>query len=684
MGPKQDGIYFFKPGFQKLYLEYQGEIVSAKQLDPSGLFFYPTKKLAQILDYRVYQRSGGLSYDPYAFWPTLEERDFEGFHQGVDYEVYKKLGAHSMMHQGVLGVRFAVWAPNAKGCLIAYDDNHFSETETPMRLLGSSGVFELFIPGFQQGQKYKFCLIDQLGNRRMKADPYGFFHEKRPANASVFFEQSYDWQDALWMKKREQFIPYESPVNIYEVHLGSWKRENGEFLSYEKLGHQLAQYCKEMGYTHVEIMPVLEHPLDESWGYQVTGFYSVTARFGNPIEFKKFVDLLHQSGIGVILDWVGAHFPKDEHGLIRFDGTSLYEHEDPKKGHHPQWHTAIFNYGRNEVSNFLIGSVLFWLKEMHLDGIRMDAVSSMLYLDFGRSVGDFIPNCYGGIENLEAIDWLKHLNVKVHEMVPGVMMIAEESTAFPKVTHPVYRGGLGFDFKSNLGWMHDTLAYFQKDPIYRRYHHDQMTFYLMYAFTENFALFLSHDEVVHGKKSLISKMPGCYEDQFKNLKLLIGMMMTLPGKKLLFMGGEFGQWNEWNESQQLDWTLLQFPRHDDLKRFVSRLNHIYLEHSSFWKQDHDWSGFEWIECQDQERSVFAFIRKDGSKMHLCVHNASAARYPDYFIRLDWVHSLVEIFHSESVEYGGCRSELLDVRRLEKGFLIDLPLLSTVLFEIRLC
>ncbi len=683
LGPKKDGIYLYKPHFDHLNLELYGGLVSAKKIDESGLFFVKTDRLVSHHDYKVYYKSSELQYDPYAFWPTFNAFDFDGFLNGVDYEIYKKLGAHSALHQDTLGVRFAVWAPNAKGVSLAFDDNHFSQFETPMRLLSDSGIFEIFIPGFKLYQKYKFCITLQNGEKVFKTDPYGRFQEQRPQNASIFFEQEYTWQDRRWMEKREVFQPHKSPINIYEVHLGSWKRDEGRFMNYVTIGYELSNYCKMMGYTHVEILPVLEHPLDESWGYQVTGFYAVTSRFGNPSEFKKFVDILHQNEIGVILDWVGAHFPVDEHGLKCFDGTHLYEHADPKKGYHPQWNTLIFNYGRHEVSNFLIASVLFWLKEMHIDGIRMDAVSSMLYLDFGRDKGEFIPNRFGGIENLEAIDWLRHLNFKVHEECPGVMTIAEESTAFPKVTFKVSDGGLGFDFKSNLGWMNDTLRYFEKDPIFRAYHHDLITFYLMYAFTENFALFLSHDEVVHGKRSLISKMPGCYDDRFKNLKLLIAMMMTLPGKKLLFMGGEIGQWNEWNVNSQIDWELLKFPKHDDLRRFVSDLNHFYLKHSSFWKNDQNWEGFEWIECNDYQRSTIVFARKDYPEMHLCVHNASGSHYSEYPIYSNWIRSMVEVFNSESNRYGGWIDAPIPVKSMSNhsGYLIDLPPFATIIFKI---
>jgi 1,4-alpha-glucan branching enzyme len=683
LGPKKEGIYFFKPGFTFLHVELKGEVVEAKKLDDSGLFFLKTVKPASCLDYKVYQKSGKLTYDPYAFWPTLADQEFEGFLQGIDYTIYKKLGAHSTFHQGTLGVRFAVWAPNAKGVRLSWDDNHFSSIETPMRLLGQSGVFEIFIPGFEQFQKYKFCITLADGSIVYKTDPYGVLQEMRPSNASMFFESPYDWKDQDWMEKKAAFHPQTSPINIYEVHLGSWKKEQGEFLSYEILAEKLSIYCKEMGYTHIEILPVLEHPLDESWGYQVTGFYAATSRFGDPNQFKQFIDILHRNQIGVILDWVGAHFPTDDHGLKLFDGTHLYEHQDPKKGYHPHWNTLIFNYGRHEVSNFLIASVLYWVKEMHVDGIRMDAVSSMLYLDFGRKNGEFIPNKYGGIENLEAIDWLKHLNVVVHRECPGVFLIAEESTAFPKITHPVHLGGLGFDFKSNLGWMNDTLKYLEKDPIYRAYHHEMITFYLMYAFSENFALFLCHDEVVHGKRSLISKMPGSYEDKFKNVKLLLSMMMTLPGKKLLFMGGEFGQWNEWDVKKELDWELLKFPKHQELKRYVQDFNHFYLQHSSFWKKDHSWDGFEWIECNDYQRSVFTFVRKDEKMMHLCVLNASGAHYHQYPIYCSWIKTIVEVFHSESIRYGGWLEKPMPVQPInhQAGFLIDLPPYATIIYAL---
>ena len=684
LGPKSDGIYLFKPEFDQCFLEFKGQIVEAKKLDAGGLFFYPTHSLAKISDYKVYQRNGRLSYDPYAFWPTLSNQEFEGFSKGIDYAIYKKLGSHSACHQGVMGVRFALWAPNAKGVSLAFDGNHFSHLETPMRLLGDCGVFEIFIPGFQLLEKYKYCVTLPSGEIVYKTDPYGFMQELRPSNASMFFESFYDWNDQKWMEKRKTYHPQTSPINIYEVHLGSWKKKGDEFLSYKEIGEELSTYCLDMGYTHIEILPVLEHPLDESWGYQVTGFFAPTSRFGTPTEFKAFVDCFHQKNIGVILDWVGAHFPIDDHGLKMFDGTSLYEHQDPKKGYHPHWNTLIFNYGRNEVSNFLIASVLFWLKEMHIDGIRMDAVSSMLYLDFGRENGDFIPNKFGGIENLEAIDWIKHLNVIIHRECEGIFSIAEESTAFPKITHPVHLGGLGFDFKSNLGWMNDTLSYFQKDPIYRAFHHQLITFYLMYAFSENFALFLSHDEVVHGKKSLIAKMPGSYDDQFKNIKLLIAMMMTLPGKKLLFMGAELGQWNEWNVKGQLDWDLLKFPKHDDLRRYVKDFNHFYFNQSSFWKNDHSWEGFEWIECHDFQRSVIAFVRKDKELIHLCVLNASGAHYHEYPIYSTWIKSLVEVFHSESIRYGGWINQPMPVKRFgqNNGFLIDLPPFSTIIYKVQ--
>ncbi len=683
LGPREDGITIFRPTFHECLVEYRGAFFKAEKLDERGLFFFKTATIANPQEYRIYQRSGQLTADPYAFWPTIQNCDFEGFSQGVDYTIYKKLGAHSAVCQGVLGVRFAVWAPNAQSVCLAHDHNHFSIDETPMRLLGSSGVYEIFIPHFELYAKYKFVIRTKEGASFYKTDPFGFFQEMRPSNASCFFEIPYAWKDEVWQQNKVHFLPHENPINIYEVHLGSWKRNQGAFCNYVEIAEMLAPYCKHMGYTHVEILPVLEHPLDESWGYQVTGFFAVTSRFGDPNQFKRFVDIMHDFGIGVILDWVGAHFPTDDHGLKEFDGTHLFEHFDRRQGFHPQWNTLIFNYGRHEVSNFLIGSVLFWLKEMHLDGIRMDAVSSMLYLDFGRSDGEFIPNEYGGIENLKAIEWLKHLNCVVHRECPGTIMIAEESTAFAKVTHRVDQGGLGFDFKSNLGWMNDTLRYFQKDPIFRAYHHDLITFYLMYAFSENFALFLSHDEVVHGKKSLIGKMPGSYENQFKNVKLLLAMMMTLPGKKLLFMGGEIGQWNEWDQGRELDWNLLAYPIHDAYNRYVRALNHFYLNNSSFWKKDHSPDGFEWIEANDYQRSLFIYVRKDYPLMHLCVLNASGAHYHDVPIFCSWIRTMTPVFHSELEVYGGWMQQQQLPRPLShhRGFSIDCPPFSTMIFTI---
>jgi 1,4-alpha-glucan branching enzyme len=683
LGLHENVIILFKPGFEKVEVEIAGQFYLAKKIHELGFFSLKVSKAMSPHDYKIYQRSSELTCDPYSFLPTLNEIEFEGFSKGHDYAIYKKLGAHTATYQGIQGVRFAVWAPNALGVSLAADFNHFSAEETPMRLVGHSGVYEIFIPGFKAFEKYKYCVTTQDGSRIYKTDPFGYFQEMRPHSASVFVDEPYQWNDFDWMEKRQHFQADKSPVNIYELHLGSWKKKNGNFLNYVEIAEALCAYCKDMGYTHVEILPVTEHPLDESWGYQVTGFYAVTSRFGNPNEFRRFVEIMHQNQIGVILDWVGAHFPIDEHALEKFDGTALFEHSDPRQGYHPQWDTLIFNYGRFEVLNFLIGSVLFWLDEMHIDGIRMDAVSSMIYLDFGRENGNFIPNRYGGKENLEAIDFIKHLNSLVHQKFKGVITIAEESTAFPKVTHALSDGGLGFDFKSNLGWMNDTLHYFEKDPIYRSYHHNLITFYLMYAFSEKFALFLSHDEVVHGKKSLISKMPGSYDDHFKNVKVLLSMMMTLPGKKLLFMGGEFGQWNEWNCTGELDWSLLSFPKHDDLKRCVKNLNHFYLEHPALWLNDHNWEGFEWVDCNDAGHSVFSFVRKAYPDLLLCIHNASGSHYERFPVYLNWPKSVVDVFHTESIKYGGWVDKPVNIEWMpdHQGFWIDLPNLCSIIFKL---
>ena len=543
-----------------------------------------------------------------------------------------------------------------------------------MRMIGSSGIWELFVPGIGEGEKYKFEIHTHTGDIRIKSDPFAFYSEKRPATASIVFDLNrYHFQDHAWRKKSQN-----APMTIYEVHLGSWKKYAGEFPNYREMAHDLSKYCKEMGFTHVELLPVMEHPLDESWGYQVTGFFSTTSRYGSPADFQFFVDHMHQEGIGVLLDWVPAHFPTDDHSLNRFDGTALYEHEDPRKGMHPHWHTAIFNYGRKEVTNFLIASALFWFDKMHVDGLRVDAVASMLYLDYGRNKGEWIPNPDGGNVNIDAIEFLKHLNSIVHQKFPGTLMIAEESSSFIGVTHSQ---GLGFDLKWNMGWMNDTLRYFSIDPLFRKFHQDELTFSLIYAFTEKFMCVLSHDEVVHGKRSLLQKMPGPDWQKFANVRLLYSYMICHPGKNLLFMGNEIGEWDEWYCKRELNWNLLRYPQHQGLSRFVREMNHFYLGHAALWELDDEWQGYQWIDFSDREHSVISYLRKGMGRVLVCAHNFTPELIPNYFIRLMGLSRVEEIFNSDAEEFGGSNQRNVKVEVFPDGFQIHLSPLATMIFEV---
>ncbi len=595
--------------------------------------------------------------DPYAYPPTLSDYDRYLFGEGRLLYAYQTLGAHVEEIDGVKGVRFAVWAPNAERVSVVGNFNRWDERVHPMQVHPSSGIWELFIPGVGEGDLYRYEILSRnQGYRAMKSDPYGFYTEKRPANASIVYDiRGYDWGDEAWVKQRAEANWLDKPMSIYEVHLGSWKRgPNGEWLNYRELAHELVAYVKQMGYTHIELMPIAEHPFDGSWGYQVTGYYAVTSRYGTPKDFMYFVDYCHQNGIGVILDWVPAHFPKDGHALNYFDGTHLYEHADPRQGEHPDWGTLVFNFGRNEVRNFLISNALFWCKEYHIDGLRVDAVSSMLYLDFSRKAGEWIPNRYGGRENLEAIDFLKAFNEVVHTECPGIVTIAEESTAWPMVSRPAYVGGLGFSLKWNMGWMHDTLTYFSKDPIYRRYEHNQMTFSMLYAFNENFVLSYSHDEVVHGKGSLIGKVSGDWWQKFANLRLMLGHMMTHPGKKLLFMGQEFGQWREWSEARQLDWELLGWPTHQKMQNWTRDLNKLYQSEPCLYEYDFDPRGFQWSDANDADNSVFSYMRfaKNPDDFLLIVLNCTPVVRYGYKIGVPKAGYYKEILNSDSEYYGG--------------------------------
>jgi len=578
------------------------------------------------------------------------------FNQGTNYHSYKMLGAHLLKKDGVEGTRFAVWAPNARRVSVVGDFNRWDGRAHVMNRLGDSGVWELFIPGVKEFDLYKYEIENYYGQVVLKADPYAFYSELRPCTASVVYDlYRYKWRDDEWMYQRAATPVYDKPMLIYEVHLGSWRRKVGNrFLSYRELAEELIPYVKDMGYTHIELLPVAEHPYDGSWGYQTTGYYSVTSRYGTPEDFMFFVDECHLAGIGVIVDWVPAHFPRDGHGLIRFDGTALYEHEDPRRGEHPHWGTLIFNYGRNEVRSFLISNAVFWFDVYHVDGLRVDAVASMLYLDYGKSWGEWLPNRYGGKENLEAIEFMRKMNEVVFHYYPNVLMIAEESTAWPMVTRPVYLGGLGFNYKWNMGWMNDILRYMSLDPVYRKWHHENLTFSMVYAFSENFILPLSHDEVVHGKRSLLDKMPGDYWQKFANLRLLYGYMMAHPGKKLLFMGGEFGQFAEWKFDASLDWHLLDYEMHRKLHHYVRMLNHFYLENRALWECDHGWEGFRWIDHHDYSQSIVSFIRKGKERDDwlIAVCNFTPVVRHGYRIGVPQPGGYMEAFNSDDRSYGG--------------------------------
>ncbi len=595
--------------------------------------------------------------DPYSFGQVLGEVDMHLFSEGTHWEIYNKLGAQLTEIGGVRGTSFAVWAPNAQRVSVTGDFNGWDGRIHPMRKHPGCGVWEIFLPDVQEGAHYKFELKQWHGGIQLKSDPYAFFGQHGTATASIVFDlKRYKWSDGEWMAARGKKEWQREAVSIYEVHLGSWARvpeEGNRYLSYLEFADRLVKYVVEMGYTHIELMPVSEHPFDGSWGYQVTGYYAPTSRYGNPDEFRHFVDKCHQNGIGVIIDWVPGHFPKDAFGLAEFDGTDLYEHADPRLGEHKDWGTLIFNYGRNEVRNFLIANGLFWCEQYHIDGLRVDAVASMLYLDYSRKPGEWIPNVFGGRENLDAIYFLKRFNEVAYERNPGIMTIAEESTAWPGVSRPTYLGGLGFGFKWNMGWMHDFLIYMGREPIHRRFHQGDVTFSMLYAFHEHFILVLSHDEVVHGKGSMIGRMPGDWWQKFANLRMFYAWMYAHPGKKLLFQGGEFGQSAEWNHDQSIDWHLTQFPEHDGLRRLVQHLNYLYKKEPAFWERDDTWEGFEWIDFHDADNSVVAFLRKArrGAELVFIV-NATPVVREGYRVGVPGEGWYEEVLNTDAQTYGG--------------------------------
>ncbi|HEX5491647.1 MAG TPA: 1,4-alpha-glucan branching protein GlgB [Candidatus Udaeobacter sp.] len=670
--------------------------ILAERIDEEGFFCATVPGAEREIPYslRIRKRDGSeeLMRDPYQFGPILGDIDLHLFSEGQHWKIYEKFGAHLRTIGDASGVYFAVWAPNAQRVSVVGDFNNWDGRVSPMRKLLSAGVWELFLPNLKQGAHYKFEIRTQTGAVLLKSDPFAFFSQHGKSTASLVYDlERYTWSDAEWMEARQKMNWPQSPISTYEVHLGSWRRkEDNQQLTYLELADTLLPYVLEMGYTHIELLPVAEHPFEGSWGYQVTNYYAPTSRFGPPDDFRHFIDKCHQAGIGVIMDWVPAHFPKDAHALAEFDGTHLFEHMDPRQGEHQDWGTLIFNYGRNEVRNFLIGNALFWLDKYHIDGLRVDAVASMLYLDYSRKPGQWVPNIHGGRENLDAIYFLKRFNEVCYESFPGIITIAEESTAWPGVTRPTYLGGLGFGFKWNMGWMHDFLHYMSIDPVYRRYHHGNITFSLLYAFHENFILVLSHDEIVYGKRSLLSKMPGDEWQKFANLRMFLAWMYGHPGKKLVFMGGEFGQSNEWNHDTQLDWELLELPRNDGLRRLVQHLNYTYKQEPAFWQLDNTYDGFDWIDFHDADNSVVSFLRKsrDGDIVVFIVNATPVVRYnyrlgvPEPGFYRELINSDAETYGGSNVgNLGGVQSEASEWMGREHSILIHLPPLATVALKL---
>jgi 1,4-alpha-glucan branching enzyme len=668
-----------------------------KCIHEAGLFEGVTKAASRVYAYDlvITNRQGQTrrTRDAYSFLPTLGESDLYLFGKGDERRIYEKLGAQLRVIDGVPGTSFAVWAPNAQRVSVVGDFNQWDGRVHSMRLLGASGVWEIFVPGAGIGAHYKFEIRDAHGHISFKADPCGFFFEVPPKHAAIIWDtRQFKWNDEAWLKRRRKRDAFRSPMSVYEVHIGSWRKKTAnESWSYRELAEPLVLYVKRMGFTHVEFLPVAEHAFYPSWGYQVTGFYAPTSRYGTPEDFQFLVNALHEAGIGVIMDWVPAHFPRDEWALAKFDGTALYEHEDPRKGAHQDWGTLIFNFGRHEVSNFLAANALFWLDRFHIDGLRVDAVASMIYLDYSRQPGEWIPNQFGGRENLEAIEFLKKFNYVAHTEFPGIVTIAEESTAWPQVTRPPHLGGLGFSFKWNMGWMHDTLDYFQRDAIYRKYHQNDLTFATLYHHSENFILPLSHDEVVHGKASLIGRMPGDDWQKFANLRALLAYQWLFPGKKLLFMGGEIGQRAEWNENGQLDWWLLDAgPFHRGLQKFVEDLNKLYAAMPALWQSDYDPNGFGWIDCADRDGSVLSFVRQtaDGANQLAVILNFTPVPRQKYRVGLPRAGRWREVLNSDAGIYagsnqgnlGGVTAENIPCHNQQQSAEFCLPPMSAIVFQ----
>lgn len=663
-----------------------------QRVHPDGIFEVEMPPRKRNYRFRVTDANGNSweIEDAYRFPSLLGDLDLYLMGQGSHRDIFRKLGAHPTSSLGVKGTFFAIWAPNASRVSVIGEFNHWDGRCHVMRLHPGNGLWEIFIPGIGQGEYYKFELLDKQGELLpFKSDPVGQFHEAPPGNASVVYQSHYEWQDADWIADKSPVPKMSQAVSIYEVHLGSWRRgENNRFLTYRELADDLVAYVQEMNFTHVELMPVTEHPFDGSWGYQPIGMYAPTQRFGQPDDFRYLVDKFHQAGIGVIVDWVPAHFPKDEHGLRRLDGTALYEHEDPRKGEHTDWGTMIFNFGRREVVNYLVGSALCWIDDFHIDALRVDAVASMLYLDYSRKEDEWVPNEYGGNEHIEAVDFLRHLNEVIHTY--GATSYAEESTAWPGVSKPTDAGGLGFTYKWNMGWMNDTLSYMSEDPVHRKYHHDKMTFGLVYAFDENFVLPLSHDEVVHGKRSLLGRMPGDEWQRFANLRAYYGFMYAHPGKKLLFMGAEIAQEKEWNHDQSLDWHLLEQPQHKGIQNLVTDLNQVYRDTTALHELDFSHEGFEWIDWQDADSSVLCWLRRasDGTFV-VCVSNFTPLVRSGYRIGVPQAGRFSELLNTDSTRYGGSgvgvhddiHTEDIAAHGHQQSLQIDLPPLATIMLKI---
>lgn len=705
-------IQAFLPNAAKVSVKIGEESFPMEMADENGFFAVLLEDRLELVPYHflVTYEDGDSEeiVDPYSyqFYTAFTEEEVKKFGAGIYYDSYQKFGAHPTVEAGISGVHFAVWAPDAMRVSVVGDFNFWDGRRHQMKKRGPSGIYEIFIPGLKPGTIYKYEIKTKAGDPMLKADPYANFSELRPNTASVIWDMTdYQWNDGEWIEKRKAAKDRlkDSPMSIYEVHLGSWMQkpvaqdENGDdingsqFYNYREIAEKLAAYVKEMGYTHVELLPVMEHPLDESWGYQVTGYYAPTSRFGTPDDFKAFMDYMHKEGIGVILDWVPAHFPRDAHGLAAFDGTCLYEHKDPRQGSHPHWGTLIYNYGRPQVSNFLISNALYWAKEFHADGIRMDAVASMLYLDYGKNAGEWIANMYGGNENLEAVEFLKHLNSIFARDTEGAVLIAEESTAWPKVSGDENDGGLGFDFKWNMGWMNDFLDYMQCDPYFRHDHYGELTFSMLYAYSEKFVLVFSHDEVVHGKGSMAGKMPGdTQEKKFANLRTAYGFMMGHPGKKLLFMGQDFGQMDEWNEKKSLEWGLLKYDIHSQMKDYVKALNHLYRTQPALYKMDYEPEGFEWINCTYNDENIVIFERKTDKPEEtlLFVCNFVPVEHEKFRLGVPFAGKYKEILNSDAKQFGGSgmvnprvkmsKKEEWDAR--ENSIVINLAPMSVAVFS----